>query len=165
MLSYVLLIVITLSIAAGIYALLKLYAPSDEIIKCPEEISILIKDYTCNDGIPGDQKNLTLTIENKGFFNVSGFFLRLSNETNSAPTKILLGNLPITITKDYFTQGRYYFYKPLRPGKTLKTEIINYTEINRLTTIEIQPFITTKSDLVACERVNTISVRTDDCGN
>ena len=60
MVSYVLLIVIAMSIAAGVFSWLKFYVPSQtDSQKCNDEAAIAITDYACSNHL------LNLTIENK----------------------------------------------------------------------------------------------------
>src|SRR3989344_210535 len=61
--SYVLLIVVAISLSIIVYAWIKIQLPK-EIIECPEGVSVIIKDYQCN-----EQNNIiNITFQNKGFF-------------------------------------------------------------------------------------------------
>jgi len=156
MVSYVLLIVISLGLASGVYSFLKFRAsiPTDE--GCPGDAVLRIRNYAC----ATNEKILTLEIENKGLFNISGFFIRASNATDF-PTII-----PLQTTDDISevgeeTKGSYYFKAPLAPNAK---QSMNFSYIGAipLKKIEIQPFIV-KERLQSCE--NIISLQIEDSRN
>src|SRR3989338_8510282 len=61
--SYVLLIVVAISLSIIVYAWIKIQLPK-EIIECPEGVSVIIKDYRCN-----KQNNIiNITFKNNGFY-------------------------------------------------------------------------------------------------
>lgn len=74
--SYVLLIVLAIAMAAGAYVFLKPYAekplPEQE---CPEAVNIVLENYSCNNG------QITFTLKNKGLFNIYGVKLKVINNT------------------------------------------------------------------------------------
>lgn len=133
--AYVLLIVISLALASGVYVWLKAYVPNERQT-CSEDISLSVKTYSCNI----TEKLITLTIENKGFFATEGFFIRGGTEQGKLPAIMLAQNDPLT------TKGRYDF----KDGKLYPqaTETMSfryvYSEQNvsasPLKRIQIQPY-------------------------
>lgn len=156
MVSYVLLIVIAMGLASGVYSFLKFRAtlPSDE--GCPGDAVLTIRNYNCY----LDNKVITLEIENKGLFNVSGFFIRASNDTNiPAILPLQTTELEADLAKE--TAGQYQFLKPLAPNAKLTTNF-SYTNAVPIKRIELQPFII-RERLQTCK--NLISLQIDDSKN
>src|SRR3989338_8510283 len=61
--SYVLLIVVAISLSIIVYAWIKIQLPK-EIIECPEGVSVIIKDYQCN-----EQNNIkTIILESNIYY-------------------------------------------------------------------------------------------------
>lgn len=77
--SYVLLIVLAIAMAAAAYAFLKPYAekplPEEE---CPESVNIVLENYSCN----SQTKTMAFTLKNRGLFNVLGIKLSVVNEND-----------------------------------------------------------------------------------
>ncbi len=108
MLSYVLLIVIVIAVAVGVYSWLRFVAGGAEgLEKCPEDVYLIIQDYEC----VGNQR-IQLTIENRGLRNVSGYSIRGTNN-KSQETWFKLEE--VTIMKEK-VEGMYLFFSPLPPG-------------------------------------------------
>ncbi len=88
MVSYVVLIVISLSLSVMVYSFLKtktcILGGCNE--KCPEDISIIIENVICQNN------KINLTISNRGFFNVSLLYVKMGNETKKIPFPINKGN-------------------------------------------------------------------------
>ena len=78
--AYVLLIVIALSISAMVFVWLKYFVPK-AAEECPDSIAIAIKSYSCDTA----GNTITLAIKNNGLFNISGFYVYISNETGTLP--------------------------------------------------------------------------------
>ncbi|RMD45278.1 hypothetical protein D6829_02680 [Candidatus Pacearchaeota archaeon] len=79
MVSYVLLITITLSLSAIVYQWLKAYVEVKEPLECPDGVSLVITNYTCSKSF----HSFSVTLKNKGRFNTSGFVIRVSDSSNS----------------------------------------------------------------------------------
>lgn len=159
MVSYVLLIVIALTLAGGVYTWLRFYIPqTDQQQECPTDTSLTIRSYTCPVGPP---KDIILNIENNGFFNVDGFFLRVANESGKLPT-LLLTNPTGSVGSGLF-EGRYYLgTNILAPGKN-RTFPIVYTDANQVYRVQVQPFIQTETDLLSCKTSVDLYVEVGDC--
>jgi hypothetical protein len=148
MVSYVLLIVIAMAISVGVYSWLKWYAPSqNQAQTCSEDVAMVINDYNCSNQI------IYLSIENKGFFSIDGFFARGTNDSSKLPVSMLtnldsLTNIP----------GRYDFGEKFISGQ-IKTARFDYAPISPIRRIQLQPFvIADKGQLLNCPNVVDINI-------
>jgi hypothetical protein len=78
MIGYVLLVVSAIVISTIVYQWVKTYVPK-ESIECPEGVSLFISDvnYQLN------EESLELTLNNNGRFNIAGYFIHVSNKSDS----------------------------------------------------------------------------------
>ena len=133
MVSYVLLIVIALAISAGVYSWLRFYVPAQiDSQKCSDDVAIAITDYNCSNQI------LSLTIENKGYFTVNGFFARGVNDSTKLPTI----NLNTTNPQRGFTfiKGRYDIQEGFKAG-AIEYATFDYRPLGSIQRIQLQPFM------------------------
>ena len=152
--SYMLLIMIALSLAVGVYSFMKFYVPSNDkgAETCPNDIALYLVDYSCNQSI------INLIIENKGMFNVDGFLIKGSNDSDMIP--IIALNSTNEKLLIYFPPGFYDFNTTegttLKPGIT-KSANFSYTELGNLARIAIQPYIFSEKiqDIVFCDNIIT----------
>lgn len=142
--AYVLLIVISLSLASGVFIWLKAYVPTTEKEKCSEDISLIVKAYSCDTAL----KRINLTIENKGMFNANGFFISGSNQSDIIPVIMLRNENPIL-----GVDGMYPFMNQnLSPGQE-ETAVFFYDDSSPLKRIRIEPYISSekkRGDIVVC---------------
>jgi archaellum component FlaF (FlaF/FlaG flagellin family) len=89
--SYVLLITLSVAMAGLVYTVIRYKASLPEEIKCPEGTSIFIYNYSCT----AQPLQLNLTIKNNGFFNVSGVNVRIFNATSVCTNSIFPFSLPL----------------------------------------------------------------------
>ena len=90
--SYVLLIVIAMGLAAIVYTFLKVYVPKEKP-ECKEGINIIVNDVSCiNDG---SNYILQLVLENKGLFEINKAYLRIGRD--AASYKEDIGSNPINL--------------------------------------------------------------------
>jgi len=84
--GYMLLIVVGVSMGLVIYGWLRTYVPA-EITKCDEDVSLQITnyEYDCT------TKIFKLEIKNNGRFNVGGYLLRATNNSNDDIANVPLG--------------------------------------------------------------------------
>ncbi len=138
--SYVLLIVIAVSISALVYTYLKSYI-SPEGVECPADTSLVIETADCN----RPNNEITIQLSNRGLFNISGVYLRFAEEGRDVRAQLNPG-----FENEYFIQ-------PLAPGKStpikrysidefLKTGIDNYL-------LEVQPATFQDGHLVPCKNL------------
>lgn len=73
--GYVLLISFAIILSGIVYYWMKSYIPSDEV-NCPDGVSVFIENYECT------STTINLTIKNNGKFNIEGYFIRGTNESN-----------------------------------------------------------------------------------
>lgn len=122
MVSYVILIVITISLSIMVFAWLKIFVGTDEAIECPAGIHLIVKDYNCS------TKELRVTLKNKGRFTVEDFVLRVNDQPDSK-----FGIYPLDPESK----------SAISPGKE-EEFIFNLTKnpsIGRITLIDIQPIV------------------------
>ncbi|MEM4181598.1 MAG: hypothetical protein QXX68_00340 [Candidatus Pacearchaeota archaeon] len=143
--SYVLLISITIAIAGIAYAWLRFKSDISEPESCPEGVSVYISDYFFNER----SKELNLTIINRGRFNIKGFFVRINNNTDFDSGVYNLGKFDITLKPDQeiklvFNQTNYK---------------VNMSAYGKVCFIEIQPFVTSsKTEMILCPYLSTKKV-------
>jgi hypothetical protein len=161
--SYVLLIVIALGLATGVYAWMKNYLPSEKEIKCPDDVALSIKNYNCI----LINKTLILQIENRGMFNVNGFYIRASNETGKIPTLMLNSNNSIVggqkegnLQNIPNSEGRYDFdlESPFITNSVREFNF-NYSNFTKLYKLQIQPYTRGKNTLYLCNNPITIDLQ------
>lgn len=78
--GYVLLIVISLSLSLMVYTWMKRSAIKPETT-CPETISIMITNYECTTS----SKEISLTLENNGLYNIDGAIIKVSTSLTKLP--------------------------------------------------------------------------------
>ena len=150
--SYVLLITIAISMAAGVYAWLKFYVPSDqEKEKCQDDTALSIIDYECSI----ESQILRIVVENNGLFNTDGFIIRASNNYANIPTAML-----VTINDPLIhgsTGGIYNFGTSLKLGE-ISDGNFSYEPISNVERIQVQPFVNGKKDILICPSVIDIKI-------
>jgi len=157
--SYVLLIVIAMSLAVGVYSFMKFYIPKDKET-CSQEISLYVENYNCSkaiDQVEGEIKVFELTIKNNGLFNVTGFMIKATENYSRVPIIMLktVGDNEVAIP------GRYYFSEQLKAGASKITEF-DYTDMSSIQRVQIQPFtVSAKGTILLCERISDVKI--EDC--
>ena len=132
--GYVLLVVIAISLSLLVYAWLKGFLPGD-IEKCPDETSLIITDYSCENG------KLALTLKNQGLFNLYGFIVRVNNVSGGFFYDL----------KENGNIENYFLNNKLKPNEK-QTKIFSYSEYNKISEIMVQPFILgDKRGVVLCD--------------
>jgi hypothetical protein len=157
MVSYILLVVIAMGLAVGVFAWLKGQLPSENEEKCSDDVALTIVSYTCD----VTNNKITLNLKNTGLFNINGIYARGSYDANKITTEMLNSPTVFATTpanspegSDSSTPGRYIFNSetPLSLGVT-KTIILNYGETKELKKIQIQPYVNGKKNLLLCDNV------------
>jgi len=116
--EYVLLVVITIVMAALVYAWMQTYVPRS-VPECPNGVSLMVDQINCAGG------NLSLTLKNNGQFNVDGFFIKASLAPNE---KIATYDLAKKEPGGFFK-----YNAKLKPGETDSGWIFHY-ELEATTT-------------------------------
>lgn len=133
MLSYVLLVVIAISLSVGVYSWLKFVVKGQESIeKCPEGASLIIQDYKLL-----ENKKIELTVKNKGLFNISGYYIKGTDNKSQEAWFNLKDVIASSISGA--VEGTYLFSKPFSPGDE-NTHTFSYEGLDKLEKIEIEPF-------------------------
>jgi len=143
--SYVLLISLTIMMAGAVYVWLKGYiqqpVPEES---CPEGISLIIQDYKCNSPSTG---LLNLTVKNQGTFRVDGYLVKINpQESTDSATP---GRYPLCTPEAYYNSreekcsdidvgNQIKFIPALDPGK-MNVTLFNFSEYKKIRQIEILP--------------------------
>jgi len=141
--AYVLLVVIALSLSGLVYYWLKAQLPK-ETEKCPDDISLIISEYNC------ENKNINLTLTNKGLFNIKGFIARIAKTEQE---------LPIYPLK-YQDKNEVFLENELKPNEKFNI-LFSYSEYSTIAKIEIQP-IYFKETYIFCDKA-VITQNVENC--
>ncbi len=151
--SYVLLIVIALAIAAMVAGWLRIKADISQRETCPADASLVVKTYSC-DKIAGE---ISITIQNNGLFDIAGFFIRASNEIGKLPTILLKST-----DAGQITEGRYNFSPDVLSPRQEKQTKFSYSDAATIEVIQLQPFVIDSEDTIQlCERMITMNLEGD----
>lgn len=145
MIAYVLLVVIAISVSVIVYSFLRAYIPR-EPEKCPDDVSLIIQDYSCLDDI------FTLTIKNQGLHSVDGMYVYISNQSGVPVVFPLEEKVPHGVS------GEVFFPSRLNASDSMNL-YFNYSKYNDITKISIKPFRSGKT-LAVC---NTVTVQDITC--
>ena len=86
MISYVLLVVIAISMAGLLYIWLQTYIPEEQL-ECPEGVSLVVRDFSCGQGLNNEDLGyFTIELQNKGFYDIDGFYIRFSQDKDKEPS-------------------------------------------------------------------------------
>jgi len=133
--AYALMIAIAVSLSVLVYNWLRSYVDTNpNNTECPSEASLIISQYECDN----TQKTLNLTLQNKGLFTIDGFILKTHNNTEAS-------------------FGLYTFpdeKAEIKPGESFnKPYSFSLIMSGNLALIEVQPFISGKSDKILCPQI------------
>jgi len=88
MISYILLISFAVVMGTIVYQGIKTYIPSESLsLDCPEGVSLIVNDIVC------ENSQLNLTFKNKGRFDIDGYFIHATNDSNQELATIDLSEL------------------------------------------------------------------------
>ena len=133
MIGYVLLVSIAIIMSVVVYQWMKSYVPSENI-ECSDEVSLFIEDYTCEGDI------LNLTLKNNGKFNVAGYFIRATNDSEVKLATIDLSLKLINEVTKY--ESAVLFEGPinsLEPNEQGEAHAFDISEYSNLYSLEIIP--------------------------
>ena len=155
MISYVMLILISVTIAISLFAWLKLVANVEPVESCGDGTSMIVTDYQCVGKI------LKLTVKNNGRFNIDGFVLTVGNNTGRVPITPIV---PLDDASVSVVLGQYIFKDTFKPEDSRETLFegpsVSFSFIRN---IRIQPFILVNSgDKIVCEN-SIIKQNLDNC--
>jgi hypothetical protein len=140
MLSYVLLVIVTIVVSGIVYTSLKLDVPQ-ELAECNPETSLIIERASCNT----NENITTLRIHNDGLFNIDGIFVRFSQKNRTVRQQLNPGNETFpphgisdgSLKPGESFQANYKIESFLVPGET------NYT-------LEVQPAKIEDGKIIPC---------------
>ncbi len=95
--SYVLLILLTVSMAGMIYGFLQYRAKYREKIECPVGVSVYVENFSCNEEI-------NLTLKNNGLWNISGINIIVYSDNKIVNTTRFLSQIGIEETKSFLVK-------------------------------------------------------------
>jgi len=119
--SYILIILLAVSMAGMIYGFLQYRAAYREKIECPKDVSLYVEYYECQDN------NINITLKNNGFWNVSGVNIKAYYKGTIINVTNIDGEIGIGDSKDFVIS---------KSGGVDK--------------IEILPFIKVKNRIIFC---------------
>lgn len=135
--SYVLLITITLTLSVLVYNWLRFYVSDEEVPVCSDNVNIIIKDYDC---FPSEYDmddddwtfgNLQITLKNKGLFGISGFILRVNDREDAEFGIYTFNESGVALAPGEEVYKKYDF------GEILEDDY----ELKEITIVEVQPFV------------------------
>jgi len=162
MVGYVLLIAVAVVMGTIVYQTLKTYVPIDPPM-CPSEVSAFIKSYEC-----GAIRNITISVQNNGKFNLAGYYIHISNIEGSEIATFDLS--PNVISGGMGAGGAVMFVtssdNAISPGETVTTEFSLSGFQGNITLIEVIPArfqeIEGRQTFVSCGAAK-IQERVSDC--
>jgi len=133
MIGYVLLISFAVIIAAAVYLWVKTYVPQEDL-ECPDGISLMIKEITCEDDGAGGY-DLSINLKNTGRFNVNGYFITGIN--NSDKQELIEISKYFSVEAARLNPGVGFFPGILKAGKESGFQI--FKSIENISAVEITP--------------------------
>ena len=146
--SYVLLISLSLSLSVIVYGWLKFYVERDsaEGEDCPDGVNLIVSGYYCFGGADG---NLTVSLKNKGLFEIDGFVLRVHNRTGAE-----FGFYVVEDEGVGLAPGEDYNW-----GFNFSDASGDASGIEDVTVVDVQPFVLSDSNVtINCEAFASQSV-------
>lgn len=144
--SYVLLIVLAMSVSIWVYSWLKGNVNLITAEECPEDVVLQISNISYE----SSNQQINFTVSNKGLFNVDGFVIRAGTDKGINFGDYVLNStgLALNVSKEVFVvQNASRYYDP-------NLQILTYS----LTLIEVQPYILGESGKkVFCKQISTES--------
>jgi len=138
--AYVILISITFAVAGMVFAWLRFYVTSSPELKCEDGTSLSLRQvsYNCT------SKELNLTIQNRGLFDINGYIVRVSNLS-----KANIGIYTLNVSGEPLSTGENYNDYYTQSNKTYTNSAIK----GILTLVEIQPWVIQGNTTVYCQDV------------
>ncbi len=133
--SYVVLVMIVISLSALVYSWLRFYVTEDssDDLKCPDDVSLIISYYECRD--LSDGQELDIALQNKGFFSFDGFIVRVNTRPGADIGVHVVDDVGVAMPAGSDSFQINYTSDDLSEDKKDKPII------GSLTFVEVQPFI------------------------
>ena len=139
--GYVLLIVFAISISVVVFNFLRKSIPKEEE-KCPDAVSIEIRDYTSASGL------LKLEIKNRGLFSINGLTFTLKQEEKVC--KISKIECP-KCARSMAPYNKILFKEELKPDVSAANMTVKYSGCAAATSVEITPMKYMEEGFSSCE--------------
>jgi len=142
--SYVILTGIVIAMSGITYAWLKFRVKEFPLNgnECPEDVSIIISDYLCDQ----DLNNITITVENRGRFNISGYVTKINNESKPA----LAGRYKLCKVGDDSNECNQIIFLPALSPNGKNSQEFDYAQYDNIKQIEILPFRSDEGEVPFC---------------
>lgn len=145
--GYVLLIAVAISMSVIVYYFINSYVPKQATSDCPSSTSMIISNYKCDP----NNKEINLSLQNKGLFDIDGIIIRISNlsDGDGIPAKELSynnGSATIKTSTIYFDNLADLTLHP----SDIFVKIYNYQSHNNINKIQIIPFKFYKGESLLC---------------
>ena len=137
--AYVILITMGLALAGMVYSWLSFYVTPGEEVKCEDGVTIIIRDYSYD----STNNKLNLTLQNKGLFDLDGYFVRASDKDNTSLGVYILDSDGIELK---YGQVHNVVYN------TNIDEDFNIIR-DKLSFVEIQPYVLQNNEKILCGSV------------
>lgn len=140
--SYVLLISIGLAISGMVFIWLKDYVKDSNVESCPDEISLMIEHLEYNKIEDSNNvSNLTLTIKNRGLFNIDGYLIRVNDKPglNQGVWLLSTKNEPLNISESQTWTFNGTDFESLN--------------ISKVCYVDVQPVIISKNKNLMCKNI------------
>lgn len=151
--SYVLLVVLSLSVAVWVYGWLRGNVGVIETAECPEDVVVQISNYNYSGDI------LNLTISNKGLFNIERFRIRVNDDrevdfgvytVNWTGTNISFGE---EVQVNNINDSVYYSESDQSTPRCIDGN--NCLSPVSLEIVDVQPMVLVDEDYVFCKKIAT----------
>ena len=152
--AYVLLISISIALSIMVFNWLKFYVDEPTVNECPEGVSIVVSDYICSHGGPGNATSrLNVTLKNKGRFTIDGFKLGVNDREGAGLAIYILNDTGQSIAPGASLNVEYNISnKFIQDGGIVnsKGEVVFNEPIDPPTLIEVQAFKTENGEDLLC---------------
>jgi len=138
--STVLLISITVALGGAVFAWLKFYVQNPLPTESCPDINIIIYNYSCD----LNSKTITLTVQNRGLFNISGFYAKMNDKGENDPGGATAGKYPLM-------PGKYQ--QSIAPSQKITIlPPFSFQYFDDMKQIELEPYIGTGTNITLCEK-------------
>jgi len=149
MIGYVLLVTFAVIIGVIVYQWMKTYVPTD-LLECPEGVSVFVKDVVC-ENIGGGNFKMNLILKNNGRFDIAGYFIHATNDSNQTLATVDLSKYLVGGIK----MGSAILFVPSKNAVEPNNEKFSaFNLTNQIYSIEITPIrfqvMENKKRLVSC---------------
>ena len=140
MVSFVLLIGISIALAGLVYGWLKFFVQKPFPEEACPEVSIMIYNYTCDTAL----RSININLQNRGLFNISGIIAKMNDKSETEPGGGIAGRYPLNPQHVEFSES-------MPPGQIKNLTFFYYT-FDKIRQIELEPFIGPYSKPALCDK-------------